>query len=66
MQRFFAARSQAGGPIVSLTVLICIVALVAWRCLRADAAMLIAPLHAHLVRVAMAAVLTAAGPAAVA
>lgn len=66
MQRFFAARSQAGGLIVSLTVLIRIVAFVAWRRLRADAAMLIAPLHAHLVRVAVGAVSTAAGAAAVA
>lgn len=66
VQRFFAARSQAGGLIVSLTVLIRIVAFVAWRRLRADAAMLIAPLHAHLVRVAVGAVSTAAGAAAVA
>ena len=65
VQRFFAARSQAGGLIVSLTMLIRIVALVAWRFLRADTAMLIATLHAHLVRVAVGAISTAAGVAVV-
>ena len=60
-QRFFAARSQGGWLIASLTVLASIVALVAWQRLQADGAMLIAPLHAHLVRVAVVAVLTVAG-----
>ena len=57
---FFAARSNSGWLIASLTVLVGVVAFVAWQRLLVDGAMLIAPLHAHLVMVAAIAVLTAA------